>query len=83
MIYTTNWIERFNKSEKRTTKIRNSFSSPESAIALVGSVVMDLDENHYNYLFKIFANDKKILNFQIVRSFLRYTKLNGSNFKPF
>lgn len=66
MIYTTNWIERFNKSEKRTTKIRNSFSSPESAIALVGSVVMDLGENHYNYLFKIFANDKK--NFELPNS---------------
>ena len=55
MIYSTNWIERFNKSVKRTTKIRNSFPSPESAIALIGFVAMDLGENHYNYPIKIFA----------------------------
>ena len=63
MIYSTNWIERFNKSVKRTTKIRNSFPSPESAIALIGFVAMDLGENHYSYPIKIFANDKKILKF--------------------
>jgi transposase-like protein len=32
MIYTTNWIERFNKSVRKTTKNRNSMPSPESTM---------------------------------------------------
>jgi len=61
MIYSTNWIERFNKSVKRTTKIRNSFPNPESAIVLIGYVAMELVENHYSYPITAFANDKKII----------------------
>lgn len=40
MIYSTNWIERFNKSCRRTLKIKNSFPSPESVLALITSVAI-------------------------------------------
>ena len=49
MIYTTNWIERFNKSVRRTEKIRDSFPKPESAMILVGYVGMELGEGTYKY----------------------------------
>ncbi|MCP4354474.1 MAG: hypothetical protein GY793_02340 [Proteobacteria bacterium] len=47
MIYTTNWIERFNKSCRRTLKIRNSFSSPEAVLALITSVAIKKEEKKY------------------------------------
>lgn len=49
MIYTTNWIERFNKSCRRTLKIRNSFPSPEAAISLITSVAIEKGEKKYAY----------------------------------
>ena len=49
MIYTTNWIERFNKSCRRTLKIRNSFPSPEAALAIITSVAIDKENKSYNY----------------------------------
>ena len=60
MIYTTNWIERFNKSVRRTTKIRNSLPSPHAALMLIGYVGMELEEKTYNYPISIFANDEKM-----------------------
>ena len=36
MIYTTNWIERLNKSFRRTLKMRNALPSPRAAITLMG-----------------------------------------------
>lgn len=49
MIYTTNWIERFNKSCRRTLKIRNSFPTPEVALALITSVAIEKLEKQYAY----------------------------------
>ncbi|MDD3005796.1 transposase [Flavobacterium sp.] len=33
MLYTTNWIERFNKSCRRTLKVRGAFPNEESVLA--------------------------------------------------
>jgi transposase-like protein len=59
MIYTTNWIERFNKSCKRTLKIRNSFPSPESALALITSVAIEKEEKKYSYPIHNFKFEPK------------------------
>jgi transposase-like protein len=60
MIYTTNWIERFNKSVRRTTKIRDSLPSPHSALMLIGYVAMETETQTYNYPITKFANDEKM-----------------------
>ena len=39
MIYTTNWIERLNKTIRRTTKIRNTFPNMDSALNLVCAII--------------------------------------------
>lgn len=49
MIYTTNWIERFNKDIKRTTKIRNSMPSPDAVLTLISKVALDKNTLHYSY----------------------------------
>ena len=49
MIYTTNWIERFNKSVRRTTKIRDSLPSPHSALMLIGYVAMETETERYGF----------------------------------
>ncbi len=61
MIYTTNWIERFNKDCKRTTKIRNSFPSPEAALALITSVAIDKSEKKYTYPIHNFKFEPKFV----------------------
>ena len=59
MIYTTNWIERFNKSCRRTLKIRNSFPSPEAALALITSVAIEKGEKRYKYPIHNFKFEEK------------------------
>lgn len=59
MIYTTNWIERFNKSVRRTTKIRNSFPSPESALFLIGYKGLEMEEGAYKYPIYEFRYEDK------------------------
>lgn len=49
MIYTTNWIERFNKDIKRTTKIRNSMPSVESCLTLLSKIAMNKNNETYSY----------------------------------
>lgn len=49
MIYTTNWIERFNKSIKRTTKIRNSMPSIDSVLTLISKVASEQNNSTYSY----------------------------------
>lgn len=49
MLYTTNWIERFNKCCRRTLKVRGAFPSEESVLALITSVAIDKGDNHYSY----------------------------------
>lgn len=49
MIYTTNWIERFNKSARRTLKITGGLPNEQSDIALITSVAIDKREKKYSY----------------------------------
>ena len=49
MIYTTNWIERLNKSFRRTLKMRNALPMPRAAITLLGFVAMEMQEGTYSY----------------------------------
>ena len=49
MIYTTNWIERFNRSCRRTLKIRGAFPNEESVLALITSVAIDKSDKQYHY----------------------------------
>lgn len=41
MIYTTNWIERLNKSFRRVLKMRGSMPGEDSVLVLLGRVAMD------------------------------------------
>jgi transposase-like protein len=62
MIYTTNWIERLNKKIKRTTKIRNAFPTPDSAMNLVCATLMDFEESVYKYPVTAFIQVKSELD---------------------
>ena len=57
MIYTTNWIERLNKSFRRTLKMRNALPSPRAAITLMGYVAMEMGEKTYSYPISNFNFD--------------------------
>jgi putative transposase len=58
MIYTTNWIERLNKSFRRTLKMRNALPTPQSAITLLGFVAMEMEEKTYSYPITNFKFDE-------------------------
>jgi len=60
MIYTTNWIERFNKSCRRTLKIRGAFPNEESVLALITSVAIDKSGKTYNYPIYNFKFEPKL-----------------------
>ena len=60
MIYTTNWIERFNKSCRRTLKVRGAFPSEESVLALLTSVAKDKGEKKYKYPIYLFKEEEKL-----------------------
>ena len=60
MVYTTNWIERFNKSVKRTLKIRGSMPSEASVLALITSVAMNKGEKIYRYPIYNFKFEPKL-----------------------
>ena len=62
MIYTTIWIKRFNKNCYRTLKIRNSFPTPEVALALITSVAIEKLEKQYAYLIHNFNLEKIFVN---------------------
>ena len=62
MIYTTNWIERFNKSIKRTTKIRNSMPSIDSVLTLISKVAMEQNNSTYSYPIYNLQEDKLFQN---------------------
>ena len=57
MIYTTNWIERLNKSFRRTLKMRNALPNPQAAITLMGYVAMEMEEKTYSYPIANFKFD--------------------------
>ncbi len=49
MIYSTNWIERFNKSVRRTLKIRGDFPNEEAVLALITSTAKEKGEKAYKF----------------------------------
>ncbi len=58
MIYTTNWIERLNRTYKRTLKMRTSMPSEKSVLFLLGSTAMNRKE--FDYPIYQFKNSTKI-----------------------
>lgn len=60
MLYTTNWIERLNKSCRRTLKIRNALPTVQSAITLIASVCMEMQEKVYKYPIVSFRYENKL-----------------------
>ncbi|MEX0812096.1 MAG: IS256 family transposase [Chitinophagales bacterium] len=64
MIYTTNWIERFNKSARRTLKVRGAFPDEESVLALITSVAMEKQEKKYKYPVHNFKFEPKLFRKQ-------------------
>jgi putative transposase len=63
MLYTTNWIERLNKSIRKTTKVRNSMPSVDSAMTLLVASLMDLERDTYmKYPVTSFTAVKDVLN---------------------
>lgn len=67
MIYTTNWIERLNKEIRRTTKIRNSFPNPQSAMSLICACLIDFENKTYKYPVTAFCKVKDILDGKLDR----------------
>tara|TARA_B110000881_G_C18522547_1_gene488508 strand:+ start:38 stop:1237 length:1200 start_codon:yes stop_codon:yes gene_type:complete len=57
MIYTTNWIERLNKSFRRTLKMRNALPNSKAVITLMGYVAMEMEEKTYSYPVHNFKYD--------------------------
>jgi len=60
MIYTTNWIERFNRSARRTLKIRGAFPNEDSVLALITSVAIDKSDKTYGYPIYNFKFELKL-----------------------
>lgn len=60
MIYTTNWIERFNKSCRRTLKVRGAFPNEDSVTALITSVAIDKCDKKYKYPIYNFKFEPKL-----------------------
>ena len=49
MLCTTNWIERLNRSYKRTLRMRAAMPSPESVLFLLGSVELQMTTEIYSH----------------------------------
>lgn len=49
MIYTTNWVERLNKSFRRSLKIRNALPNPQAALLLLSKVAVDAEDGAFVY----------------------------------
>ena len=49
MLYTTNWIETFNRSARRTLKVRGTFQNENSVLALITSVTIDKGNKTYKH----------------------------------
>ena len=64
MIYTTNWIERLNKSFRKTLKVRGALPSVESALVLISKTAMDMSNNTYSYKISNFNFDQKLVTFK-------------------
>lgn len=60
MLYTTNWIERFNRSVRRTLKVRGAFPNDESVLALITSTAIDKSDKKYKYPIYNFKFEPKL-----------------------
>ena len=60
MLYTTNWIERFNRSARRTLKVGGAFPNEESVLALITSTAIDKSEKTYEYPIYNFNLEPKL-----------------------
>ena len=60
MLYTTNWIERFNKEIRKVTKHTNSFPNPQSALNLVFMVAQNMSKT-YSYPINNFKASENIM----------------------
>jgi len=49
MLYTTNWVERLNKTFRRALKIRNSMPSVDSVLLLLSAIAYDAGQRVYSY----------------------------------
>jgi len=63
MIYTTNWIERLNKSFRKTLKVRGSLPSVDAALVLLSKVAIDMGNGTYSYKIANFKTEKKLFEF--------------------
>ena len=66
MIYTTNWIERFNKSCRRTLKIRGAFPSEDAVLALITSVAIDKSQKKYKYPIYNFKFEPRLMKDSLI-----------------
>jgi len=60
MLYTTNWIERFNRSARRTLKVRGAFPDDDSVLALITSTAIDKTDKMYKYPIYNFKFEPKL-----------------------
>ncbi|UZO81398.1 IS256 family transposase [Aquimarina sp. ERC-38] len=60
MLYTTNWIERFNRSARRTLKVRSGLPSEESVLTLITSVAIEKGNKKYAYPVYNFKFENKL-----------------------
>lgn len=68
MLYTTNWIERFNKSARRTLKVRGAFPNEDSVLALITSVAMEMGDGHYAYPIYAFSHEEQLFRPSILKA---------------
>ena len=61
MIYTTNWLERFNKSARKKLKIRNWLPNEESVMKLIFATALELWSWTYSYKIWAFSSSKEEL----------------------
>ena len=59
MIYTTNWIERLNRSFKKVLRVRGSLPDVESALTLISAKAREMEDSTYAYPIKAFAEEAK------------------------
>lgn len=60
MIYTTNWVERLNKSFRRSLKIRNALPSSDAALLLLSKVAVDQEDGAFGYPIYTFKFDNDL-----------------------
>ena len=59
MIYTTNWVERLNKTFRQALKIRNAMPSIDSVLLLLSAIASRSGEKTYSYPVHAFKKEPK------------------------